>query len=432
MSKRWLFQHDVSYNAEAVTGLKIQTFDQTLGKVIEEMRILVGWDDPEQAELINLYLSAGDNAVMVSTKPEPFLKLAAAEQHWDVILLSTSMPDVDASFEMFEEVHRYRPDCPIVGACFTNDVYRIARFMTAGMRAYVIRDDSGDFVFLLQSTLESAVAAVVAEREKLISAKLREEVESVRRLQESIIPDDLQCPKGYEMSARYESSQIRVLGGQPVTLAGGDYYDVFTLADESMIVLVGDASGHGMKACMSIMTMHTLIRMIRSNKYNDTGSFVAEVNRHLCDQTVVNEDGGFITILYAILQPDTNELQWTSAGHPFPMIQNMEDNTIRDLGGEDDGGFPLGIVPDAEYSIQTTVIPPKSRLLIYTDGLAEAFPDGQQGHREFGLEGIKIALQESRDMPINEALAFLFSESHAFTKGLGRHDDTSVVLMERA
>ncbi|MCH7686868.1 MAG: SpoIIE family protein phosphatase [Planctomycetes bacterium] len=396
------------------------------------MRILVGWDDPEQGELISLYLSAGDNAVIVSTKPEQFLKLAGAEQHWDVILISTSLPNIDASFEMFEKVKRLRPDCPIVGACFTDDVYRIARFMTAGMRAYVIRDEAGDFVFLLQSTLESAVAAVMAEREKLISAKLREEVESVRKLQESIIPADLQCPVGYQMVARYESSQIRVLGGQPVTLAGGDYYDVFTLADESMIMLVGDASGHGMKACMSIMTMHTLIRMIRSNKYSDTGSFVAEVNRHLCDQTIVNEDGGFITLLYAILQSETNELQWTSAGHPFPLLQNMEDNTISELGGEDDGGFPLGIVADAEYSIQTSLIPPNSRLLIYTDGLAEAFPDGQQGHSEFGIKGIKKTLQDARDKPLDETLAFLFSESNTFTKGLGRHDDTSVVLMERS
>ena len=396
------------------------------------MRILVGWDDAEQGELISLYLSAGDNAVIVATKPDQFLKLAGAQQHWDVILISTSLPDIDASFEMFETINQLRPDCPIVGACFTDDVYRIARFMTAGMRAYVIRDEAGDFVFLLQSTLESAVAAVMAEREKLISAKLREEVESVRKLQESIIPADLQCPEGYHMVARYESSQIRVLGGQPVTLAGGDYYDVFTPTDESMIMLVGDASGHGMKACMSIMTMHTLIRMIRSNKYNDTASFVEEVNRHLCDQTIVNEDGGFITLLYAILQQDTNELQWTSAGHPFPMLQNMEDNTIRDLGGEDDGGFPLGIVPDAEYSIQTTFIPPKSRLLIYTDGLAEAFPDGQQGHSEFGIKGIVRVLQESRDLPLDETLASLFAESHAFTKGQGRHDDTSVVLMERS
>lgn len=395
------------------------------------MRILVGWDDAEQADLINLYLSAGDNAVMVVTNADQFLKLGKAEQQWDVILISTHLPSADESYALFDEIHKARPDCPIVGACYSDDVYRIARFMTAGMRSYVIRDEAGDFVFLLQSTLESAVAAVRAEREKLISAKLREEVESVRKLQESIIPNDLRCPDGYTVSARYESSQIRVLGGQPVTLAGGDYYDVFTLQNDNMIMLVGDASGHGMKACMSIMTMHTLIRMIRSNEYNDTASFVEEVNNHLCDQTVVNEDGGFITLLYAILRPESNELQWTSAGHPVPLLQNMEDNTLTPLGGDDDGGFPLGIVPGAEYSMQTSVIPPRSRLLLYTDGLAEAFPEGQQGHEEFGVAGIEKSLKSSHDMALHESLQKLFSDSNAFTRGLGRHDDTSVVLMER-
>lgn len=395
------------------------------------MRILIGWDDKDQADLINLYLGAGENAIIVATQEDHLLKLAAAEQRWDVILLSTSFPDQERAFDIFDQIYRHRPDCPIVGACFSDEVYRIAKFMTSGMRSYVIRDEAGDFVFLLQSILESAVAAVQAEKEKLVSAKLREEVESVRKLQESIIPNDLICPEGYTVSARYESSQIRVLGGQPVTLAGGDYYDVFTLQDDRMIMLVGDASGHGMKACMSIMTMHTLIRMIRSNEYSDTASFVEEVNKHLCDQTVVNEDGGFITLLYAILNSETNELQWTSAGHPFPMIQNMETNEVTNLGEEDDGGLPLGIVGEADYSIQTSKIPNNSRLLVFTDGLQEAFPEGGQRHTEFGLDGITKALQESRDMPLDQALQYLFSESNAFTKGLGRHDDTSVVLMER-
>ena len=103
------------------------------------MRILVGWDDADQAELINLYLSAGENAVIVATNPEQFLKMARAEQRWDVILISTNLPDIDASFEIFEKIRQFRPDCPIVGACFTDDIYRIARFMTGGMRNYGIQ-----------------------------------------------------------------------------------------------------------------------------------------------------------------------------------------------------------------------------------------------------------------------------------------------------
>src|SRR4029079_799686 len=130
-------------------------------------------------------------------------------------------------------------------------------------------------------------------------------------------------PAGYHMCARYEPSQIRVLGGRPVTMAGGDYYDVFRLDRNNMVLLVGDASGHGMKAAMSIMVMHTLVRMIRTHRYQNTAAFVQEINNQLCQHSVVNEEGGFITLCYGLLQLDTNELQWTSAGHPIPLVQDL-------------------------------------------------------------------------------------------------------------
>jgi serine phosphatase RsbU (regulator of sigma subunit) len=147
-----------------------------------------------------------------------------------------------------------------VAASQPGDVYRLATYLTSGLRSYLIRDANGDFMFLIHAVIVGAVKQVEADRERLVAEKLRREIDSVRQLQESIIPQQISCPENYSIAARYESSQIRVIGGQPVTMAGGDYYDAFTLPDDSVIVLVGDASGHGMKACMSIMTMHTIIR----------------------------------------------------------------------------------------------------------------------------------------------------------------------------
>jgi serine phosphatase RsbU (regulator of sigma subunit) len=301
-----------------------------------------------------------------------------------------------------------------------------------GLRSYVIRDENGDYMFLLQTTLHSTLEAVRAERERLISDRLREEVESVRKLQESIMPQTLPSPPAYRICGRYESSQIRVLGGQPVVMAGGDYYDVFRINDNDTVVLLGDASGHGMKACMSIMTMHTLVRMIHDKIYSDTATFVKNINGKLYEQTVVNEDGGFITLLYGNLNSDTHQFQWTSAGHPLPILQNLETNEVEVMGGIDDSGMPLGILPEYDYEWKTTVIPPHSRLMIYTDGLQEAFPDGIIEHGEFGIEGILESLRNSRNLPLDDALQALFDDSHAFTNGTGRHDDTSVVLIERA
>jgi phosphoserine phosphatase RsbU/P len=395
------------------------------------MRILVGWDDPEQADLISMYLSVDENQVVIATASDALLAEVAKPIPWDIILMTTRLPDIEGGYGTFEQIRRRRPEVPIVGACDMEHVFHMARFLSAGMRSYIPRDKNGDYVFLLAMTIDNVVAAVRAEREQKVVERLREEVDSVRKLQESIIPRDLSVAEGYQICARYEPSQVNVVGGKPVVMAGGDYYDVFSLDESTVVVLVGDASGHGMKACMSIMTMHTLVRMLRSQEYKDPASFMEAVNRCLCEQSIVQSEGGFITLLYGVLKTDKNELHWCAAGHPVPMIHNLEKDTIEPLGSDEASGMPLAIYPEAEYQSCVSKIPPGSRVLMYTDGLIEAFTDQDDHHVEFGIPGVVDVLKAHRDKPLNDAFQSLFDKSNAFTQGAGRHDDTSVVLLER-
>ena len=178
---------------------------------------------------------------------------------------------------------------------------------------------------LLTTVLEAAHQWVLsARRARLLADKLREEVESVRQLQESVIPAMLPQVAGYKIVARYEPSEIRVIGDKPVVMAGGDYYDAFRVPRQHPDYDLGGRRGARHAACMSIMTMHTLIGMIRDQSYPDTAEFVTEVNRRLCRSTVVSGDsGGFITLLYGSLDTERHILQWTSAGHPIPLIHDL-------------------------------------------------------------------------------------------------------------
>ncbi|MEO8496978.1 MAG: fused response regulator/phosphatase [Planctomycetota bacterium] len=394
------------------------------------MRILAVWDDEAEAELISMYLDVDENEVTMTTTPQGFRAVIKSGEPVDIVLMPIELPDVDSGFELFELVREHYPDSPVVGVCPPADVFRVVRFMANGMSAYVTRDLAGDYMFMLRAILKSTVDAVRAAREKELSKRLREEVESVRKLQESVLPQNLVAPTGYHICARYEPSQIRVLDGQPVVLAGGDYYDVFTLADDTVVLLVGDAAGHGMKACLSIMTMHTLVRMMRRQEHKETGHFVDEINRGLCDQSIVTRKGGFITLLYGILNPDTQTLQWSSAGHQPPLLQNLSTGTIEPLAGHDAGGLPLAVDEDEEYESYTTKLPDNFRLLLFSDGLEEAFPEGDD-ENQFGMDGIIRTLAECAELPLEETLARLFDASSEFTQGSGRKDDTSVVLLER-
>jgi serine phosphatase RsbU (regulator of sigma subunit) len=395
------------------------------------MRILVGWDSAEEAALLNLYLNIGDHQAALVMDRAAMLEQAEAGD-WHVILLSlTMLPTVDETFTLFRELQEVLPGVPAVLACRTTEMLGLPRFLKHGLRFYIVRDFGGDFVFLTLATLESAVEAHRAEEARKLADRLREEMDGVRKLQESIIPQGLNPPPGYKIAARYEPSQVTVMGEHPVVMAGGDYYDVFRPDDRTLIVLIGDASGHGLKACMSIMAMHTLVRMMFGDRYRDTASFVAEINQRLCDNSIVQSDGGFITMFYAAIDTVTHTMTWTSAGHPLAHLHDLAGNRVTQIGTEADGGLPLAVAPGVDYTAGKIELPPRSRVLLYSDGLTDAFPQHQPGHKAFGTDGLTRSLRAKVGAPLDAALDHLFEESHDFTGGSGRHDDTSVVLLER-
>ncbi len=394
------------------------------------MRILVGWDDPAQAELISLFLTTGENEATVCASAAELLERAAAHP-WDAVLLALTFPTSDATFALFEKLQQEYPDMLLVLACRQTEMLNLPRFLTRGLRFYVMRDDQGDFIFLVLSSLESAVAAIRAEQARKLSEKLREEMDGVRRLQESIIPKGLTAPPGYQIAARYEPAQVSVVGGQPVVLAGGDYYDLFCPDDHTLIIILGDAAGHGLKACMSIMTMHTLIRMFTGDQYRNTSKLVREVNERLCENSIVQSGGGFITLFYAAIDTQKHTMTWTSAGHPLAILHRLDQDKIVTVGTEADVGLPLGISPGMEYPACTVELPPSSRVLMYTDGLTDAFPQGAANFQAYGVKGIEQSLQRSRATGPKEALDDLFQTSEVFTAGSGRHDDTSAVVLDR-
>lgn len=393
------------------------------------MRILAVWDNETEADLISMYLGIEENELTMTTAAD-FRAAIESGQPFDIVLMTIGVPDPETGFELFELVRERYPDSPVVGACPPSDVFRVVRFMAHGMSAYVTRDAGGDYIFMLHAIMKSTLDAVRAAREKELTKKLREEVESVRKLQASVLPKNLVAPSGYRICARYEPSQIRVVDGHPVVLAGGDYYDVFTLPDDNIVLLVGDAAGHGMKACLSIMTMHTLVRMMRRQEHRDTSHFVEEINQGLCEQSIVTEKGGFITLLYGILNAQTQTFQWSAAGHHPPLLQNLETGTIEPLAGQDAGGLPLAVDEDEEYESYVCKLPNNFRLLLFTDGLEEAFP-ADDDENQFGVEGIIRTLAECVELPLEETLQRLFDASNEFTQGSGRKDDTSVLLLER-
>jgi len=396
------------------------------------MRILVAWDDPGEVETMRLFLAAGDNEVESAESAEE-MRARAESEKWDVFLIAMTFPTPDVSLGLFNYFRESCPNVPTVIAYRLGEMLNLPRFLVHGLRFYLVRDPNGDFIFLMQSCLDSALIVSKAEQSRHLADKLQEEMDGVRRLQETIIPKGLKPPPGYRTAARYEPAQMLTSDGNSVMMAGGDYYDLFCPDKDTLVVLIGDASGHGLKACMSIIAMHTLVRMFAGEQYRDTARFVREINQRLSENSIVQTGGGFITLLYAAIDTRTHTMRWTSAGHPPAVLQRLDTNEVVEVGTTKDGGMPLGIMTDIDYDAHECQLPPHCRVLLYTDGLPDAFTDNEAGHHQaFGVPGIRNTLQKNRDCDPEELMAKLFADSSGHTHGTGRHDDTSVVVLERS
>src|SRR5437870_3098502 len=126
------------------------------------MKVLLAWDDAREAELLALYLNTADNETTLCPTPAT-ARAHLRDDQWDVVFLAQTFPTADDGYTLFRQVLQELPNVPVLLGCRPSEMIGLPRFLTHGLRFYLIRDPQGDFIFLALSSLESAVAAAQAE-----------------------------------------------------------------------------------------------------------------------------------------------------------------------------------------------------------------------------------------------------------------------------
>jgi serine phosphatase RsbU (regulator of sigma subunit) len=173
-------------------------------------------------------------------------------------------------------------------------------------------------------------------------------------LQRSLLPTALPAVPGLGLAARY------VTGSGTV---GGDWYDVFTLPDGRLGVVVGDVAGSGLDAAVIMGRMRSALRAYVLETA-DPGTALRMLDRKI----QYFEPDAMATVLYAVYAPETGEFTVSSAGHLPPVLAAP---------GEPAGLLtlrpdpPIGTADDPPRRSVTSFIPPGSLLCCFTDGLVE-------------------------------------------------------------
>lgn len=174
-------------------------------------------------------------------------------------------------------------------------------------------------------------------------------------LQRGLLPTKLPTVDGIELAARY-------LPGHRLGV-GGDWYDVFTLPTGRLGVVVGDVSGHGLRAAVVMGRLRSALRA-----YTLIEDDPAAVLTYLDRKITHFEAGNLATVLYATVSADRQEMTVSSAGH-LPPILACPDESAELLPVPAD--LPVGVGDSTPRRSTTIPLDPGATVAFFTDGLVE-------------------------------------------------------------
>ena len=198
------------------------------------------------------------------------------------------------------------------------------------------------------------------QAEMVVRERLETEIQLARQIQQTFIPETLPQHPGWELAARWKTA-LQV---------GGDFYDVIELADHKLGIIIADVADKGVPAALFMALTRTLVRAAVAENLSP-----AEVLKRVNDLLIPDtRQGMFVTAVYAVLDQDNGEITYANAGHNPPLWIHSSKQTEKLTRT----GIALGVTYSNPMSQRTIRLNTGDSLLLYTDGITEAFsPEGK-------------------------------------------------------
>jgi sigma-B regulation protein RsbU (phosphoserine phosphatase) len=257
----------------------------------------------------------------------------------------------------------------------------------------------------------AADAASILDNARLVERererqRLEQEINIARDIQQALLP------RNFPDAPNFAVTGVNF----PCLSVGGDYFDVFPLSDGRTAFVIADVSGKGLGAAiLTTMLQGALSGMTLGT---DPARVFNHVNRFLCDHSEV---GRYATVFFGILDQD-GHLEFINAGHPSPFL-------IRRGAAEEaftEGSYPVGLVPEAQYTAACLKLEPGDTLVLFTDGVTEAMdPDDQL----FGVPRLKQLLTGQPECPLEHLQKCVLEAVENFTRGARQADDLTLLIV---
>jgi sigma-B regulation protein RsbU (phosphoserine phosphatase) len=239
--------------------------------------------------------------------------------------------------------------------------------------------------------------------------KLEADFALARDLQASMLPVTMPDLERFEAAAVY----------RPAESLGGDYYDFLWLDEGLLALAIGDVSGKGVAAAMTMAATRSALRFA-ARLHSAPSQVLYHVNRRLYRDV---KKRTFVSLFYATLDVASGLCRWSNAGHYPPVLLRAAEPMVE----LDKGGMVLALFDKARYSSQQTQLEPGDLLVCYTDGVIEARNTADE---EFGKERLIEFLRHRRGSTAREVVRAVTGELKKFTRGAPQHDDITLLALK--
>jgi len=278
-----------------------------------------------------------------------------------------------------------------------------ARSVQLERRLEEVRSLSEQVLAQERAALERALEARLLAAEH---ARKTGEIEAARALQLSLLPRELPRPAGLEVAAAMTTASE----------VGGDYYDFRLGEDGSLVVAIGDATGHGVAAGTLVTAAKALFSVLDLGR--GLGAALAE-----CDRALRGLQVRRLHMCLALARVTPRALAVSAAAMPPVLVRRGATGAVEEVGA---GGLPLGAGPGAERPERAAPLAPGDLLLFASDGL---FEDPDPAGTAFGFAGVAAALGEARDASAGEVVERLLARAAARRGGGSPADDITLIAV---
>tara|TARA_R110002050_G_scaffold151855_1_gene279063 strand:+ start:961 stop:2139 length:1179 start_codon:yes stop_codon:yes gene_type:complete len=327
-----------------------------------------------------------------------------------IVLSDINMPEMDGLTLLSKLNELKNPGLKTVMVSAYGDIDNIRTAMNRGAFDFITKPvNFEDLEITIKKTIEEIISIRrwLTEHDQLVS--IQHDLNISRDIQQAILPKEFP-PFPEEPNFDIYASMVAA------NEVGGDFYDFFLIDKDRLGFVIGDVSGKGISAAIFMAVSRTLVRAT-GLKGDSVSDCMRYVNNLLCIESVSSM---FVTVFYGILNTQTGEVDYVNAGHNPPYLLSIEGISKVEM----TNGLALGVMDDFNFESKKLHLKKGDQLLLYTDGVVEAF---NLEETAYGEEKFENFLNENRNHSVETIIKRSFADVNDFVAGAPQSDDITLL-----